>query len=237
MASQDVTLASFNLHGGLTAGGVGFDVTAACVAMDAGLVALQEAWRSDGSPDPLEEVAARLGAQLIRADLAVSTTREQLHIGTDSARGQWGLALLTTWPVVASGLAELGRAPGDAISRAAQLITVRAPGGGLLRIVNAHLTHRLTSPVQLVRLLRILRADAGVPTVIAGDLNMPWPVTGLAAGYDWAVRGRTFPASSPRVQLDHILTGAGITSHGGEVLPPAGSDHLPVRATLRLTSA
>jgi endonuclease/exonuclease/phosphatase family metal-dependent hydrolase len=235
MTSQDVTLASFNLHGGLTAGGAGFDVAAACVAMRAGLVALQEAWRSDGAPDPLEEAAARLGAQLIRADLAV-TTRKQLHIGTDSVPGQWGLALLTTWPVVASGVAGLGRAPGDAISRAAQLITVRAPGGGLLRIVNAHLTHRLTSPVQLVRLLRMLRADGSAPTVIAGDLNMPWPVTGLAAGYDPAVRGRTFPAFSPRMQLDHILTGAGITSHGGEVLPPAGSDHLPVRATLRIAS-
>jgi len=42
--------------------------------------------------------------------------------------------------------------------------------------------------VQLVRLTRLLAAST-VPTVIAGDLNMPGPVTGLAVGYAPAVNG------------------------------------------------
>ena len=73
-----------------------------------------------------------------------------------------------------------------------------------------------------------------IPTVIAGDLNMPGPLTGLAAGYAQAVSGRTYPAHRPLVQLDHILTSRRVAGCGGAVLPPAGSDHLPVRARLRL---
>ena len=87
--------------------------------------------------------------------------------------------------------------------------------------------------MQLVRLTRLLAAST-VPTVIAGDLNMPGPVTGLAVGYTPAVNGRTFPAESPLLQLDHILTSRGVRARDGQVLPPAGSDHLPIRARLRV---
>jgi endonuclease/exonuclease/phosphatase family metal-dependent hydrolase len=87
------------------------------------------------------------------------------------------------------------------------------------------------SPVQLVRLVRRLVTD-DVPTVIAGDLNMPMAFTGLAAGYAPAVFGRTYPAHCPLVQLDHVLASRRVARCGGEVLPPAGSDHLPVRAAL-----
>jgi len=63
---------------------------------------------------------------------------------------------------------------------------------------------------------------------------MPLPLTGLAAGYAPAVIGRTYSASRPVVQLDHILADRRVIRCGGEVLAPAGSDHLPVRARLRL---
>jgi endonuclease/exonuclease/phosphatase family metal-dependent hydrolase len=85
----------------------------------------------------------------------------------------------------------------------------------------------------LLRLVRLLRPDS-VPTVIVGDLNMPGPVSGLAVGYFPAVNGRTFPAHRPLVQLDHMLASRGVTARDGEVATPAGSDHLPIRARLRL---
>jgi len=110
---------------------------------------------------------------------------------------------------------------------------VDIPGGGSLRVANTHLTHLIASPVQLVRLVRYLAA-ADVPTVITGDLNMPLPLTGVAAGYAPAVIGRTYSAARPVVQLDHILADRRVIRCGGEVLPPAGSDHLPVRARVRL---
>ena len=232
-SDQEVILASLNTHGGRDADGQVYDLAAACRQLKADIIALQEVWRPHGEPDPVDEIASALGAEAFRAELRSDTDLRRLSISGETARGQWGLAVLTTMPVAGSEVADLGRTPGDPIRRVAQLITVDIPGGGRLRVANSHLTHLFASPVQLLRLVRHLAA-ADVPTVIAGDLNMPLPVTGLAVGYDAAVTGRTYSASRPVVQLDHILANHRVTRCGGEVLGPAGSDHLPVRARLRL---
>jgi endonuclease/exonuclease/phosphatase family metal-dependent hydrolase len=226
-------LASMNLHGGRGADGAPFDVVAACCELKADLILLQEAWQPTGRPDPVAAAAAALGARLFRADLVTDTDLRRLRIAPDPSPGRWGLAVLTALPVTGYELVSLGRVPGDPIARTAQLITVTTPAGDSLRVANTHLTHRFFSPVQLVRLTRqLVRSTA--PTVIAGDLNMPGPVTGLAAGYSPAVRGGTFPARRPLVQLDHLLTGRAVRACDGRVMPPAGSDHLPIRACLRV---
>ena len=231
-SNQETILASLNTHGGRGADGRPYDLEAACRQSKADIVVLQEVWRPRGEPDPVAEIAAALGAETLWADLLPDTDLRTVGIAEETARGRWGLAALTTMPVTGYEVTRLGSVPGDATPRAAQLITVALPGGGRLRIANTHLTYRLLSPLQLLRLVRDLAAD-DVPTVIAGDLNMPLPVTGLAAGYASAVTGRTFPAHRPLVQLDHVLAGRRLARCGGEVLAPAGSDHLPVRARLR----
>jgi endonuclease/exonuclease/phosphatase family metal-dependent hydrolase len=48
------------------------------------------------------------------------------------------------------------------------------------------------------------------------------------------VHGRTFPGSYPLVQLDHVLTGRAVRADDGQVLPAAGSDHLPIRACVQV---
>jgi endonuclease/exonuclease/phosphatase family metal-dependent hydrolase len=232
-ATPDLVLASMNVHGGRGADGTPFDVGSVCRQLNADVVVLQEAWCNDGQPDSVAEVAQELGARVIRADLLRHTDLHKLGIAGDSTPGRWGLAVLTTLPVIGYELMDLGRFPGDRASRAAQLITVATLRGAGLRIVNTHLTHRFFSPVQLVQLTRRLAAE-DVPTVIAGDLNMPGPVTGLAVGYSPAVSGRTFPASRPLVQLDHILTSREVRARDGEVMPPAGSDHRAIRASIRV---
>jgi len=226
-------LASLNLHGGRQADGTPFDVVAACRQLRADMIVLQEAWWPAGQPDPVAEAARALGARVIRADLLADTHLRGLGVATDDGRGRWGLALLTALPVTGYEVVDLGRVLGDEFSRAAQIVTVATPAGETLRVANAHLTYRLLSPLQLVRLTRHL-AMRTVPTVIAGDLNMPGPVSGVAVGYSPAVRGRTFPAARPLVQLDHMLTGRAVRAGEGKVLPPVGSDHLPIRACLRV---
>jgi endonuclease/exonuclease/phosphatase family metal-dependent hydrolase len=231
-SDRDVVLASLNAHGGRSARGVPFDLAAACRLFEADIIAVQEAWHGENGPDPVTQASREIGAQVIRTDLASGVDLRALGIAHDTAPGRWGLALLTTLPVISSEVTFLARAPGDIAARAAQLVTVQLPGGGTLRVANTHLTHRCTSPLQLLQLVRRLQATK-VATVIAGDLNMPGPVTGLAAGYRPAVSGKTFPAHRPLLQLDHVLVNRWITSCWGEVLPPAGSDHLPVRVRLR----
>ncbi len=232
-SDQEVVLASLNAHGGRGADGMPFDLAAAFRLFEADIIAVQEAWHAEGEADPVAEIARALGADLIRTDLVSSTDLRTLRIASDTGRGRWGLALLTTLPVTTYEVARLVQAPGDITPRAAQVVTVRLPGGGRLRIANTHLTYRFASPVQLLQLVRRLEGNE-IATVIAGDLNMPGPVTGLAAGYRPAVSGKTFPAYRPLLQLDHVLVDRRVTVRGGEVLPPAGSDHLPVRARLRL---
>ncbi len=247
---EPITLTSLNLHGGLTARGEPFDVAEACHRLKADVITLQEAWRPDERPDVVTAVAAELGAQVRHRELARNTSRAVLGVGTDTGSGSWGLAVLSLLPVTGYQEIELGRAPGDRISRAAQVVTLATPGGGALRVVNTHLTHRFTSPVQLARLIRRLApgpaagavagavrgaaAGAALPTIIAGDLNMPRPGTLAAPGYRGTVRGRTYPAGRPWIQLDHLLVRGPVRVSAAEVADPVGSDHLPIRAELRV---
>jgi endonuclease/exonuclease/phosphatase family metal-dependent hydrolase len=231
--STETILASLNTHGGRGADGRPYDLEAACRQLKADVIVLQEVWRPRGGPDPVTEIAAALGAEPLWIDLLAETDLRGVGIADETEPGRWGLAVLSTVPVTGHQVTDLGQVPGDSTPRAAQLITLDLPGRGPLRVVNTHLTYRLLSPVQLLRLVRRL-IPGDIPTVIAGDLNMPGPVTGLAAGYAQAVHGRTFPAHRPLLQLDHILASRHVTRCGGEVLPHAGSDHLPVRARLRV---
>ena len=231
--NTETILASLNTHGGRGADGRPYDLEAACRQFKADIIVLQEVWCPHDGPDQVADIAAALGTELLRADLLDDTSLRSFGIADEADRGRWGLAALTTVPVTAYEVVDLGRIAGDATPRAAQLITLELPGRGPLRIANTHLTYRLLSPVQLLRLVRRLAAD-DIPTVIVGDLNMPAPLTGLAVGYAPAVSGRTFPANRPLLQLDHILTSRQVAHSGDEVLPPASSNHLPVRAKLRL---
>jgi endonuclease/exonuclease/phosphatase family metal-dependent hydrolase len=229
---EPITLASLNLHGGMTARGEPFDVAGACHRLKADVITLQEAWRPDAQPDLVTTVAAELGAQVRHRGLARNTNRALLGVGTDTGSGTWGLAVLSQLPVTGYQEIELGRAPGDRISRAAQVVTLSTPGGAALRVVNTHLTHRFTSPVQLMLLTRRLAGGPGVATVIVGDLNMPRPATLAAPRYRATVRGRTYPAGRPWIQLDHLLVCGPVRVSGAEVADPVGSDHLPIRAEL-----
>jgi endonuclease/exonuclease/phosphatase family metal-dependent hydrolase len=229
--ARPVTLASLNLHGGLTSHGEPFDVAGACHRLKADVITLQEAWRPEAEPDVVTSVAAALGAEVRHRGLARATSRARLGLGTDQGAGTWGLAVLSVLPVTGYHEVELGRAPGDQIGRAAQVLTLATPDGAALRVVNTHLTHRYSSPVQLALLVRRL-AGSALPTVLAGDLNMPRPATLVARGYRSVVRGRSFPAGRPLIQLDHMLLRGAVSASEAQVLEPVGSDHLPIRARL-----
>jgi endonuclease/exonuclease/phosphatase family metal-dependent hydrolase len=209
---------------------------------------------------PLAEAARKLGATVYRARMCVRPGLRSLGIAADSGPGELSIAVLTTLPVTRCELISLGRAPGDHVGRIAQVLTLAVADGTAVRLVNTHLTYALSSPLQLGKLLRSLYTQperrklaptAGMspaavaaqpPTIIAGDLNMPrfaaagtpWLTAARATGIAPSVRGLTYPATRPVIQLDHILASRGFGRLGGAVLPPAGSDHLPVRAQLTL---
>jgi endonuclease/exonuclease/phosphatase family metal-dependent hydrolase len=47
------------------------------------------------------------------------------------------------------------------------------------------------------------------------------------------VRGRTWPAHRPHSQIDHVLVRDDVEVVDAAVLGEVGSDHLPLRVTLR----
>ena len=218
-------MASLNLHGGVDINGQPFDVEAAIKGLDASVIALQEAWTPADGPDPVAIAAEALGAQMLRLPLRTIDGR--------SGPGATGMTVLSTVPVTDYAELDLGQLRGDVVRRHAQIFTIELPDRSGLRLISTHLTHRLVSPIQLVRLIRHI-SGRKLPTVIAGDLNMPRLFASTAPGYTPAVRGRTWPAGLPTVQLDHILISRGIERLDGRVLAATGSDHLPVRALLRL---
>lgn len=236
-SSGPLAVASMNLHCGVGSRGQPFDVEAAVRNLDAPVIALQESWSPDSGPDPVAAAAKALDAQLFRVPLLSAADWSTLGIPGESGPGSLAMAVLCRLPVTGYEVADLGRMRGDAVRRCAQIVSIELPDRSVLRLAATHLTHRLISPLQLLRLIRRLNAEPSLPTVIAGDLNMPGLLAGTVRGYSPAVYGRTWPAELPVMQLDHILTSSGIEQISGSVLAPAGSDHLPVRAEIRLSAS
>jgi endonuclease/exonuclease/phosphatase family metal-dependent hydrolase len=180
-AGAGLTIGSMNLHCGLSGQGQPFDVPAALAVLDADIIAVQEAWWTADGADTVATAAHELGARLIRTQVVAGASLAELSIAPRAERGSWGIAVLSRLPVMSYETLDLGRAPGDMVRRTALICSVQAPGGWALRLVNTHLTHRFTSPGQLMRLAAHL-SRTRVPTVIVGDLNMPRLATRVAAG-------------------------------------------------------
>jgi endonuclease/exonuclease/phosphatase family metal-dependent hydrolase len=210
--------------------------------LDADVICLQENWLADSADiDPLAEAAAKLAATSHRVAMIRPPTLNLAGVPCRSGPGELAIAALSTLPIADYEVIELGLALADDVPRLAQVLSVRLASGMIARVVNTHLTHRLTSALQLRGLQRRLRdgqAQSDLPpTVIAGDLNMPRPFAALSLAFGATVRGKTWPATRPLIQLDHILVSRRFRVLESSVLPSAGSDHLPIRARLGVVPA
>ncbi|MFE7573148.1 endonuclease/exonuclease/phosphatase family protein [Streptomyces sp. NPDC057521] len=238
MLHQSLTVASLNLHWGCDSGGAPYDTTEACGTLASDVICLQEVWSPGGEPSIAMKAGNELGYAVEELPLtALADISGFRVVRTESeATGSWGLAVLTRFPVTASTVIDLGRAAGDTVRRAAQMVTLELPGGTSLRVVNTHLTHRLLhGPGQLRRLFSQLPFSES--TVVMGDLNMVGPLAGAVSRRRRPVRGRTWPAGRPVAQLDHALVSSDLSVLKAEVLPPLGSDHLPIRVALTVPPA
>lgn len=153
--------------------------------------------------------------------------------------GRWGVAVLSRLPIASSRVFDLGRLGRDRARRAAIVATVQV-GPTSVTVVGTHMSH-LTygAPRHYLRLGRHLRATVGRgPAVLAGDMNL-WgpPVVALLPGWTRALRANTWPAWRPHSHVDHVLVRGPLAVVDAEVLPAAGSDHLPVRVRLALEPA
>lgn len=236
---REVVLATFNTHWGVRPDGRRFDLVAACRALDADVLVLQEHWRPPGGAGAADALAAEdpryaLVEQRL-ADLAPPPRRRAAPpAGTG---GDWGIVVLSRLPVLARSAIPLPWVPTDRVRERAALRVRLDAGPAPLDLVAVHLSSRLPiGPLANLARLRPALPTGPDPAVVAGDFNFwgPGVQAALRDGWRRAVLGRTWPAHRPHSQIDHVLVNAAVEVVGAEVLPAVGSDHRPVRVRLRV---
>jgi endonuclease/exonuclease/phosphatase family metal-dependent hydrolase len=250
-------IASFNvLHGRSLADGTASAgrLAEACASLGADVLGLQEIDRAQTRSEAADQpavVAEAVGAVDWRfVPTLAGTPGGEWHPATDSSPGPgeaaYGIALFSRLPVQWWRVLRLP--PPSPRMRAPVLV----PGTSRWRWiadeprvavcarlelgdceVTVATTHLSFVPAwnawQLRRLVRALRGLPG-PYLLTGDLNLPGRLPPLLAGWTPLVRGRTFPAHAPRLQLDHVLASpwSSWSATGGEVVELPVSDHRAV---------
>lgn len=254
--SVDLRVATWNvLHGmDLRRGGQNglAEVAEAIAALSADIVALQEVDRDQprsGSTDQIAWLADRLGwSGVFGAALFGSPDTSWTAVtGPDSGGAAYGVGLLSRLPVRSVRTLRL---PGGGDGARRATTSPSRPGwdreprvavsaelvlGG--RSVWCTTTHLSYLPWRGLRQLRVVAGAAehdGAPAILLGDLNLP-PNVVRPVTRRWSHAGGdlTYPASDPRMQVDHILV-RGLDVRSARVGDAAGSDHRPVVADVTL---
>jgi endonuclease/exonuclease/phosphatase family metal-dependent hydrolase len=254
---NEVSIVTLNLHGGQRNRGIStprlrqhgpppekaatngaFDVAGALRSFDADVLVLQESWWPDEGAAAVDVVAADSGATVHWASFGRGIVEPWPHIISarpHRACGRIGLAVVSRVPARLVEMIPVGDVPGDPALRRCALHLALDVGGKDLDLIAVHLSSRLpyAPPMQLRNLRRRL-PPPDRRAVIVGDFNLWGPaVTTMLPGWRRAVRGRTWPAHRPHSQIDHVLVRNGVEVVDAAVLDEVGSDHRPVRVTLR----
>jgi endonuclease/exonuclease/phosphatase family metal-dependent hydrolase len=242
----ELTLASFNTHWGRGSKRLGwppFDVVAACATFEADVIVLQESWAPDGSAAQHDEVAEALGMRVVAVPMARATMEPRPKLvaraqeGEQRGDGDWSLALLSRKPIRTTRVVPLPRPlPYDPWTRVLLHAEIDVDGTNLT-VVATHFAHLEHGAVLQTPALRRGLPPADRAAAFVGDMNMWGWTVDLMAPPDWrrTVRGKTWPARRPQHQIDHLLVTPSVEVVRTEVLPDHGSDHLPIRARLRVT--
>jgi endonuclease/exonuclease/phosphatase family metal-dependent hydrolase len=255
---SELTIVTLNLHGGqrsrriskprlrrpspppekASANGA-FDVAGVLGSFDADVLVVQEAWWPDEGAAAVDLAAADAGATVHSASFGRGIVEPWPHIISarpHRACGRIGMAVVSRPSARLVEMIPVGDVPGDPAFRRCALRVALDVDGDKLDLIAVHLTSRLPygPPVQIRNLRRRLPAPEE-RTVIVGDFNLWGPaVTAMLPGWQRAVRGRTWPAHRPHSQIDHVLVRDDVDVVDAAVLGEVGSDHRPVRVTLRL---
>jgi endonuclease/exonuclease/phosphatase family metal-dependent hydrolase len=231
----------YNIHAGLDANGASnLDSVAALVrAMAADLVLLQEVdsvVRRSGGVDQPTTLAERTG----------------MHVAFGSTLpyqgGQYGIAVLSRWPIVRHELVPLAVTPpqprvgGAYEPRGALHVLVDAPGGAL-HVINTHLDASGDDRVRRQEADSVLAiahrlGAGGEPVLVGGDFNSTPESVVQQRIRDGGLRdlwascgagdGLSFPASGPVKRIDYLYGTGAAACRRAEVLQSRASDHRAV---------
>ncbi|QQE11256.1 endonuclease/exonuclease/phosphatase family protein [Planctomycetota bacterium] len=202
---------------------------------DADLVALQE----------IDKGTKRTGGVDMPRELQKLTGMYHTFGKTiDYQGGEYGLMLLSKWPIYDIAVNELPYSR-DAERRVALSGLVNVPGMGEVRLVSTHLQWMpIGDKHEQAKALNRLFANSDVtPVILGGDFNAGYGSPTMSEMLKfWQVSskidtGMTFPADKPNKQIDHVMTSGAIRfdTKSIEVIDEqVASDHLPVVVDLEL---
>jgi endonuclease/exonuclease/phosphatase family metal-dependent hydrolase len=240
------TVLVFNIHAGKDAAGIhNLERVADVVrAQAADVVLLQE----------VDRLTTRSGGEDQIARLAALTGMHGAFGKTlDYQGGEYGIALLSRWPLARDTLYHLpidppqARAGGSYEPRGAQYAAI-VRGADTLHVFNTHLDasrddrYRRQEAAALLSLVAPL-LDRGARVIVGGDLNSlpgsavvealtagrlddPWPACGTGDGF-------SYPDSLPIRRIDYLLLSPALSCTGAEVLGGGPSDHRGVVFVVR----
>ncbi|MET0189563.1 MAG: endonuclease/exonuclease/phosphatase family protein [Pseudonocardia sediminis] len=101
-----------------------------------------------------------------------------------------------------------------------------------LTVVGTHLSFAPHTATRQLHRIRTWCSGLPGPVLVAGDLNLVGPLPAFVTGGDRLVHGPTFPATEPRLQLDHLLSLGGLTATDTDVRWLDVGDHRSVSAAV-----
>ncbi len=242
VAARPLRVLVYNIHAGKDAGGVDNLARVAAIVneSDADVALLQEVDRGTRRSGGVDQPAV----------LARATGRQVAFGRTlDYDGGQYGIAILSRWPIRTDTLIHLPisppqqRAGGSYEPRGALVAAIEAPGG-MLHVVNTHLdasgtdqyrSQEIRTIVRIADSLRALRPAGRL--LIGGDFNSTPESAVQQVVRDAKLRdawttcgsgdGLSFPANVPRKRIDYLLLDGGSCA-SARVLETQASDHRPV---------
>ena len=174
----------------------------------------------------------------------------------DYQGGEYGIAILSRWPITAQTTLDLPvdppqtRSGGSLEPRAALKVSVTSPAG-TLTVLNTHLDASREDRwrrQEITKLLAIASEAGGTsaPLLVGGDLNST-PESEVQeqvrrAGWRdaWSLCGTgnemTYPADSGVKRIDYLYLGAGQSCESATVIDTKASDHRPLLVRVKLRS-
>jgi endonuclease/exonuclease/phosphatase family metal-dependent hydrolase len=238
----------YNIHAGKDAGGVDNLVRVAALVAETGadVVLLQEVDRGTQRSAGVDHVAEL--RRLTGFHGAFGRT-------LDYQGGQYGIAVLSRWPIVSDTMIQLPvvppqeRAGGSYEPRGALHVRIMLPGSGdTLDVVNTHLDPSGNPHYRRQEIAGVLRAIAdvgGTLTFLGGDLNATPDDSAIASINGSGLRdswtscnaagpGLSYPASTPVKRIDYLWLPPRARCDNARVLDTQASDHRPLLVTLTI---
>jgi endonuclease/exonuclease/phosphatase family metal-dependent hydrolase len=238
-----LTVMTYNIHQGRdAANALDLDRIADAIREEKpDLVALQEVGRHWSADSDFRDQAADLG-RLLAMEHVYGANLDRDPPKRGAPRRQYGTAILTSWPILASRNILLPRASAENEQRGLLVLDVElydAP----FRLHNAHLGVSAQDRELQVQTILAEADKATAAHAVVGDFNARPTAPELAPLFErfrdaWTVAGEgdgyTFPAAAPTARIDYVLVSPELGITTVRIPEVMASDHRPLVAELTL---